>query len=200
MSTDPIEDSLDSIPKWLWRIHNDVNAKLRGQAIHTEPDPSFKRVKDIYEDRLNTGCSRTTFEGWEFLFSLAEAHPCNRSKSEPISGHPALDTITDPLERVRWNVMPPQERMVYYRQFWKLLPMVMPFPEWEEIWNTSVPRTICRTKCLKDLWTIRRTMEEKLELLNRTTYNSLCKELHEHRSGCTNSVRGKTCRKKRSAT
>jgi hypothetical protein len=45
-------------------------------------------------------------------------------------------------------------------------------------------------------------MEKDLELLNRTTYSSLCKEIHDHKSGCSSSVsaRQKTCRKKRTGT
>ena len=200
IANDPIECSTDSLPKWLWRMHNDVNAKLRRQHLHAEPDPTFKAVKDIYTERLATGCTRTTFEGWEFLFSVAEAHPLSREgkTSTPIHGHPAPETITDPLERNRWNLMEPEERLVYYRQFWELLPRALPFPEWTTIWEAAEGDTGCRKLCLKYLWNIRRTMETKLELLNRTTYNSLCKELQYYRSGCAKAVRGKTCRKKRS--
>ena len=198
---DPVEESLDSIPKWLWRLHNDVNAKLRGQHIHTEPDPPFKKVKQIYEGRLSAGCSRTVFDGWEFLFSVAEAHPLGRQAkaSTPVHDHPAIETIVDPLERNRWNVMSGEERLPYYSQFWKLLPDVLPFREWTASWKRAVNAgpPPCRTECLKYVWGIRRRLENDLELLNRTTYHSLCKELTRHRSGCSKAVRGKTCRKKR---
>lgn len=203
IAKDPIE-STDSIPKWLWRMHNDVNAKLRRQHLHSkdETDPTFKSVKDVYTERLAAGCTRTNFEGWEFLFSVAEAHPLSREGrgGTPIKGHPAPEMVTDPLERNRWNLMEPEERLVYYTQFWKLLPRALPFTEWTTIWERSEGGTGCRKLCLKYLWNIRRTMETELELLNRTTYNSLCKELQQYRSGCTTSVRGKTCRKKRTNT
>lgn len=201
ISNDPIDEATPPA-KWLWKIHNKVNAKLRSQRVgHTaQSDPSFASVKGIYTERLESGCSRTTFEGWEFLFSVAEAHPLSRQmrSSVPIQGHPPIDTIMDPLERNRWNVMEPEERLVYYTQFWKLLPSVLPFPEWTAHWKTasSLNSALCRKECLKGLWEIRRRMEQKLELLNRTTYSSLCKELKDHKSGCTKSVRGKTCRKK----
>jgi hypothetical protein len=201
MDKEPI-DTAASPAKWLWTMHNKVNAKLRDQHVgHVGTDPPFKAVKDIYEERLASGCSRTTFEGWEFLFSLAEAHPLSRQAraSTPIQGHPPIETIVDPLERNRWNVMEPEERLVYYTQFWALLPSVLPFPEWTKAWKTasSMSEALCRKECLKGLWGIRCHMERELDLLNRTSYSSLCKELKRHKSDCSKSARGKTCRKKR---
>ena len=199
MLKDPINCNKD-LPRWLYRIHNDVNHKLRSQKLPVEPDPSFPIVETIYLERLAAGCSRTTFEGWEFLFSIAEAHPLSRvaKASVPISNHPP--TITDPLERNRWNVLSPEERLPYYNRFWALLPAVLPFPEWTRSWRQAVkivgPPT-CRADCLKYLWSIRRHMEDKLDLINRTTYDSLCKELRHHRSGCSKTTRGKTCRRKK---
>jgi hypothetical protein len=200
MDKEPI-DTAASPAKWLWRMHNKVNAKLRSQHVgHPTEDPSFTTVKEIYQERLDSGCSRTEFEGWEFLFSVAEAHPLSRQMktSVPIQGHPPIETIYDPLERNRWNVMEPEERLIYYTQFWKLLPTVFPFPEWTTHWKkaSSLNDAVCRKECVKGLWIIRRHMEKELELLNNTTYDSLCKELRRYKSGCTNSLRGKTCRKK----
>jgi hypothetical protein len=40
-------------------------------------------------------------------------------------------------------------------------------------------------------------MEKDLNMLNSCKYKSLCKTLKTHRSGCSKSVRAKTCRKKR---
>ena len=201
MAKDPVECNKKGLAKWLWRIHNDVNTKLRSQRIQAEKDPDFPLVETIYLERLAAGCSKTHFEGWEFLFSVAEAHPYSRAgkSSIPIAGHPPIEELTDPLERNRWNVMTPEERLPHYNRFWKLLPLVMPFPEWKKSWLEAVhvSEPTCRTDCLKHLWSIRRHMEEKLELLNRTTYDSLCKELRLYRSGCTRSTRGKTCRKVR---
>lgn len=200
MTKDPVECNKKDLPKWLWRIHNDVNAKLRHQKLHVVSDPSFKKVEDIYLERLLSGCTKTTFDGWEFLFSIAEAHPYSRIArlSVAIPGHPPIEEITIPLERNRWNIMTPEERLPYFNRFWQLLPDVLPFPEWKKSWNEAdVTPYMCRIDCLKNLWSIRRHMERSLELLNQTTYSSLCKELQDNRSGCTKSTRGKTCRKKR---
>jgi hypothetical protein len=193
---DPVTEA-ESIPKWLWRIHNRVNAKLRTQHLCKSNDPSFQSVEKMYKERLAAGCTRTTFEGWEFLFSIAEAHPLSRQGriSVPIPGHPALEELGSPLEKNLWNVLTPEERMVQYTKFWTLLPKVLPFSEWSTEWKGGIPGT--RKGLLRYLWDIRCTLETKLELLNRTSYSSLCKELQHHRSGCSSSVRGKTCRKKR---
>lgn len=196
ITKDPIEKA-ESIPRWLWRMHNKVNAKLRSQHICASSDPSFQSVKKIYEERLAAGCSRTTFDGWEFIFSVAEAHPLGRAgrTSTPIQGHPVLDMSDDPLERNRWNVMTPEERMIYFTEFWRILPNVLPFEEWTWEWKDGLADT--RRELLRYLWSVRCTLETKLQLLNRTSYNSLCKDLYNNRSGCTTSTRGKTCRKKR---
>ena len=64
MIGDPVECNKTQLPKWLWRIHNDVNEKLRGQRLRVEPDPDFRTVETIYVERLEAGCTRTSFEGW----------------------------------------------------------------------------------------------------------------------------------------
>lgn len=207
--TDPVDCALREgrLSKWLWRIHNSVNKKLREQglvAAGAAPDPTFEQVASIYKDRLAAGCSRTFFEGWEFLFSVAESHPLSRSAkaSQPIQGAPAPAVLAaaDPLERNRWNVMTPQERLPYYAKFWRLLPKIFPFEEWTAAWKKATkemnPPT-CRTDCVKGLWKVRTIMEEELELLNRTSYADLCKELKTYRSGCGASKGGKTCRRTR---
>jgi len=199
MIEDPVECNKKGLGKWLWRIHNDVNAKLRTQRVNVPPDPTFPAVETTYLERMAMGCMRTHFEGWEFLFSVAEAHPFSRAgrASVAISGHPPLEDLKTPLERNRWNVMEADERIKYYNRFWELLPAVLPFPEWRRSWRSAAGEHKCREDCLKNLWGIRREMEKSLELLNRTTYYSLCKELRNNRSGCTRSTRSRTCRRER---
>jgi len=200
MMEDPIECNKKNLAKWLWRIHNDVNAKLRSQHSPAKPDPPFAIVETTYLERMAAGCSRTHFDGWEFLFSVAEAHPYSRAAkaSVPISGHPPLEDLKTPLERNMWNVMESDERMKFYTRFWELLQAVLPFPEWRSSWREAAGKDLnCREQCLKGLWSIRRHMEKSLDLLNRTDYYSLCKELRDNRSGCSGSTRSRTCRRKR---
>ena len=88
MDEDPVKDALTSrkaLTKWLWRIHNKVNDKLRGQGLATAENPPFEAVKKVYEERISAGCIHAEFEGWDFLFSIAENHPFSpRSQSLPM--------------------------------------------------------------------------------------------------------------------
>jgi hypothetical protein len=192
---DPVE-----LQKWLWRLHNRVNEKLNAQGLMKKENPTFSAVSRIYKHKLAEGCSRTTFDGWDFLFCVADNHPLSRASRAalPIRDAPPLESLDTPLLRNRWNVMDPEERMVYYEKFWKLLPEVLPFEEWRDAWHpNSVNGWDTQKKSVRTLWAIRCSLEKELNLLNRTTYSNLCKVLQNHRSGCSTSTRGKTCRKKR---
>jgi hypothetical protein len=200
----PLEKALESdkpysLARWLWIIHNCVNDKLRSQRLHVEDDPPFSDVKKRYIEKFEAGCTRTKFEGWEFLFSIVENHPYSK---QSLSGTalpgapPDLENATD-LEKNRWNVLPAEERQKKVEKFWKCLPNVFPYPEWKKIWETCETDWSSRYSSLKTLWQIRCKMEAELELLNKTTYHSLCYELKKHRSGCSKSKRAKTCRKNR---
>jgi Erv1 / Alr family len=188
--------------KWLWAIHNKVNAKLRGQKLHVEPDPPFSAVRRVYEDRLRAGCTRTAFEGWEFLFSVVENHPYSK---QSLAGAPMPDAPPpeeckrgSDLDKNCWNVLEPAARLGYVAAFWEALPHVLPFPEWEAAWTSCGGADwSSRASSLRSLWQIRCTMERELGLLNKTTFYSLCSALRSHRSGCSASKRGKTCRRRR---
>lgn len=201
-----LEDALESdapnaLGRWLWKIHNCVNDKLRKQHIKTAPDPPFIDVKTVYLDNMKRGCTKTIFEGWEFLFSIVENHPYSRQSltGKPITGCPEPDALkmANALEKNRWNALSPEERMPYVLQFWAALPKVLPFKEWTTIWEKCPTDWSSRKSSLSTLWKIRCTMESELKLLNTTDYSSLCKELQTYRSGCNKSKRAITCRKKR---
>jgi len=185
--------------KWLWKIHNCVNEKLRSQSLNKEPDPPFNSVKRLYMDKFAAGCTKTNFEGWEFLFSIVENHPFSKGSlaGTAIQGAPEHIAATDTLELNRWNMLPPKQRLVFYEQFWNCLPDVLAYPEWKKIWNTCSTDWSSRQAAMKSLWGIRCSMESQLQLMDKTNYHSLCKQLRTHRSGCSKSKRAKTCRKKR---
>lgn len=193
---DPVPVVSSALPKWLWRIHNCVNAKLRGQGLPTAADPDFASVKKIYEERMALGCTRTTFEGWEFLFSIADNHPMTRSvrASAPLENAPPAAGL-NALEKNRWNLLTSEERLPFYEKFWANLPKVLPFPEWRHWLPIDTSK---RSTTMSGLWKNRCKIEKDLELLNNTDYSSLCQELRSNRSGCNKKKRGKTCRKKRS--
>ena len=106
----PLEDALKgggpyAIAKWLWKIHNSVNSKLREQKLLKESDPPFASVKKLYTAKFEAGCTRTNFEGWEFLFSVVENHPFSKQSIGGIPIKDAPDHIDpdDHLELNRWN-------------------------------------------------------------------------------------------------
>jgi hypothetical protein len=208
MDRHSLDDALESrelLTRWLWKIHNEVNSKLRNQKLPVKPDPLFEDVEKFYKQILSSGCSRTEFPGWDFLFSIADLHPYSKSvrTSVALPGAPPCNTIATLEEKNKWNCLKPEERLPLYNTFWRTLGLVLPFKEWRESWikysiykNTKQLDT--RSSTIQWLWNIRCNMENDLELLNRCNYSSLCKSLSIHRSDCSKKIRGKTCRKKKS--
>ena len=190
--------------KWLWKIHKCVNGKLRDQNLNSASaatNPPFTSVKKLYTAKFAAGCTKTTFEGWEFLFSVVENHPLSKGaiSGTAISGAPENINSTDTLELNRWNILSAAKRLHFYKQFWNCLPDVLPYPEWRVAWNSCEKDWSTKQAAMKTLWGIRCSMESALQLMNKTNYHSLCKELRTHRSGCSKSVRARTCRKKRTS-
>lgn len=198
-------ESRDLLTRWLWKIHNEVNSKLRNQKLAVEPDPPFNEVERYYKQILSSGCSRTEFPGWDFFFSIADLHPYSKPARTSIAmpGAPPCMTMATLEEKNKWNCLKPEERLPFYKTFWKTLGLVLPFKEWRESWIAhskyeNIDRLDTRTSTIKWLWHIRCNMENDLELLNQCNYSSLCKNLSIHRSDCSKKIRGKTCRKKKS--
>jgi hypothetical protein len=198
-------ESSETLSKWLYRIHNHVNGKLRKQHLCSTPNPSFSTVKDIYMERIQAGCTSVEFEGWDFLFSIAENHPFSQSSkhSTPMPNMSytpeSLRTLSLELKN-RWNLMKPEERIPFYIRFWKSLGPSLPFESWRDAWRDSHPRlTLLHspTKWKKELWRIRCFLEQRLHLLNQEQFESVCKRLEHHTSGCNASKRSKTCRIKK---
>ena len=226
MRKEPLEPALKSratLTRWLYKIHNHVNSKLRDQGLLKDADPSFADVKKVYEDRVAAGCIRTEFEGWDFLFSIADNHPFsqNAKNSSPMPDAPigdiqmltslkegglpkaqSADGLT-PEERNEFNLMTPEERMPYYKRFWESLAGTngaLPFLTWRDAWTTCGIRYETlnhRQTWIRELWRVRCCLEKELELVNHEEFGSLCKRLVNHRSGCGSKTRGKTCRRKR---
>ena len=203
METDPVEPALESrakLTRWLWRIHNEVNKKLRDQKLNVAPDPPFEKVEKLYTELLATGCAKTEFPGWDFLFSIAELHPLSKTAkaSVPIPGQDCSLLKTKELKN-RWNCLEPDERMPLYKKFWDSIGKSLPFSEWSKSWkeNSSNSDFSTRSSTIRWLWKLRCGMEHDLDLLNNCKFSHLCTTLKKHRSGCTKSLRAKTCRKTR---
>jgi hypothetical protein len=202
---EPALDSQESLSKWLWRIHNKVNEKLRGQGQPVEPDPTFESVQSFYKDNLESGCTRVQFPGWAFLFSIAENHPLSRSSlnTSPMPESPSRSPGMTIHDLNRFNLFKPHERLPLYKKFWRAVGESLPFPEWRSLWKRLETKTHLqastgkRWSLLKALWKVRCQMEDTFELEGRTRFADLCSVLAEHRSGCGKTVRAKTCRKMR---
>jgi hypothetical protein len=195
----PIPSEASEFPKWLYTIHNCVNAKLRSQAICIEDDPSFQEVKKHYITFFKQGCTKLTFPGWEFLFSIADNHP----KATPSVQMPDTPEVHPKSleERNRYNLLTTDERIQTLRKFWASIPHVLPFQEWKTSWNKHVgpiQQAITNRRSAKRwLWKIRCGLESDLQQLGTTNFHGLCKTLATHRSGCSKSKNAKTCRRTR---
>lgn len=211
MEADSLEAALKSrneLARWMWRIHNQVNNKLRKQGQPVDPDPSFESVENFYTENLQNGCTRTHFPGWTFLFSIAENHPLSRGSlnTSPMPDAPPRSPGMSPNDLNRYNLFRPEERLPFYRKFWAAVGESLPFPEWRSGWKRLEKRaslqtaTKSRWSLLKSLWKIRCALEHQFELEGRTRFADLCEVLAEHRSGCGKAQRAKTCRKMRMNT
>lgn len=198
-------DSAASLSRWMWKIHGKVNDKLRGQGQTIPPDPTYAMVKRIYTDRLHSGCSKTEFPGWEFLFSIVENHPLSKGEtSSPMPNAPPLETIdpSNDKELCKWNYLSPEKRFHYICRFWAVLPSVLPFQEWRTSWQLHA-HDFCETTWTsksasrKGLWAIRCAINADLEDINTTKFRRLCNDLKLHKSGCASNRRARTCRKPR---
>jgi hypothetical protein len=205
---EPALESRESLTRWFYKIHNLVNAKLREQGQKIPEDPPFSKIKEHYEQRLAYGCSKTMFPGWEFLFSIIESHPLSKSeKAIPFPEAPPKESLKSRKELLQWNYLPGSCRFSYVCRFWKLLPDVLPFEEWRNLWKRETKECCTKTwanqeSARRALWKTRKTIEEELQLLNRTSYYDLCKILRYYKSGCAHSQKKqtRTCRRLRTTT
>ncbi len=192
----PIPTVVKEFPRWLYTIHNCVNAKLRDQGQNVPPDPPFEEVNERYNELLKQGCTRTYFPGWEFLFCIADNHP-DSSPSAPMPDTPTKKP-TSLKERNRYNLTTTKERKEALKQFWSAIPDVLPFEEWRTSWTKHagpIGKAVAnRRSAVAWLWRIRCGLDKDLKQMGDKDFYGLCKELKEHRSGCSMSKRAKTCR------
>ena len=192
-------DSSETLSRWLWRIHGKVNEKLRSQGQTIPKDPTYKEVAIIYKNYLAQGCSQTTFHGWELLFSILDNHPLSKEgrSTKPFECNFQPKTFS---EKNQYNTLTSEERVPYIIGFFNVLPAILPYREWRDVWNTTnescTPVGKGRRSAISWLWKKRCALEEQFELQNKDTYLGLCSTVAAHRSGCSKSVRARTCRKR----
>lgn len=193
----PVPQKGSDLPKWIWQIHNCVNAKLRSQRLPVAEDPPFDLVHSQYKSQFEQGCTRTLFPGWVFLFCIADNHP-SYSHSSPMPEVPS-PVPTTLEERNQYNLLKPSERLALLKDFFLSIPEALPYEEWRTSWHRAskgLPAAMkTRSSLLKWLWKIRQQVNKDLNLLAEDSYYGLCKVVREHRSGCGTNPNAKTCRK-----
>lgn len=198
IASDPIPTNTDDYAKWLFRIHNRVNGKLREQKLITTKDPSWLEIKQHYTDLLNKPCTETTMKGWDFLYSVAYTTPCPSVISSPMpDAPPDIDT---PELRNRWGTMLRAERIPYLEAWWNTLNKILPFKRWRDAWD-SLPTRPTTAKGRGDLtrW-LYKAEQHVCKMLkhsagSHTNYFQVCKELNTFSSNCgKQKVKVKTCR------
>ena len=214
-AVDPPTAALESrgqLSRWMWRIHNRVNNKLRSQGQNVPPNPPYgtaKGVEQMYKEYLSQGCSETMFPGWELLFSILDNHPFSKEgrATKPFEyDESKVDIdIENDIEKNRYNLLTPDERMMYIISFFKVLPAILPYREWTLAWNKAAAGSGGRVEeigkgrrqALAWLWKIRSALEREFELKNKDTFLGVCSTVAAHRSGCSKSNRARTCRRSR---
>jgi hypothetical protein len=197
----PYENALESRAKfthWLYKIHNEVNAKLREQNLNPSSDPTFQDVKHFYENFQKEPADAILTTYWDFLFSVAYNHPKETTKaSKPMPNCPASAfTCRSKKEKNRWNTLGMEDRMYYYTQFWKYLPDILP-NSIAKLWNDAYKKeSMClqsRRTTVAWLW----RMRCKIDANFKDPYTEVCRAIASHASGCSKSLRAKTCRRHR---
>jgi len=195
----PVPTRGQDLPKWLWQIHNCVNAKLRSQKLCQEDDPPFDQVSARYKELYSMGCTRTSFPGWVFLFSIVDNHP-KYGESKPMPNIPE-EAPTTFIDRNQYNLLKPSERIAILKEWLNTIPHALPYKEWRESWAryskglTTAIQT--RKTFMSWLYKIKCGMTKDLNWLAKDSYHDLCRTLKEHRSGCGKNTKAKTCRKTR---
>lgn len=187
--------------RWMYQIHNRVNAKLRGQGLLTAADPTWPTVRDRYT-AMHDGLCTKPMMGWKFLCAIAQTTPAR--SAPPPTPMPDYDPTEHPFpmdlnERNRYNLLTRDERISALRAWWALLPLVLPCEPWRRAWSRVLPPLDAGpTLMRKWMW----KMEESVcrDLGCPTPHPScaaLTREVSTFESGCSNARRGKTCRKQR---
>ena len=197
MNLDPALD----LKRWMYNIHNCVNAKLRKQGLNPTKDPSFADVKKTYEKWRLCGWQEQLSTFWDFLFAVAYNHPKETTKhSKPMPECPrSAYKCDDKCEKNKWNLLGVRDRLYWYKRFWDFLPAVLPLPiqeQWLKCQTKNKPTLECRRSAVAWLWKMRCDLDPSF----KDPYTQVCKKISAYSSDCSKSINGKTCRKMRKTT
>jgi hypothetical protein len=158
--------------KWLYDLHNRVNAKLRTQSkedptvVDPGPDPSFAEVKAKY-----AALKPTAVPGRDFLFSIASNYPD----------------------------IPEPEQMATQRHFLHALAKVYPFHPLRRVYAAYLqahePLLGSRKTYMKWMYGLLKALSAEVGV-SIGTYKGYAHHVAYYKSGCTKKTyHGKTCRK-----
>ena len=204
-AADPIPSNAADFPQWLYRIHNRVNGKLRDQKLLEAADPAWEEIEKRYSAWLAAPCSKRRMVGWDFLFSVAFTTPCPAVPTAPMPKAPPLSALKTPALRNRWAVIKREERLPFIKEWWRLLPDILPFKEWRDAWLSVVPAvpSLQRGRKAITAWLYAAEKAVCAALKEETPHDSftgLCSELAVFSSNCgKRSKRTRTCRAQRSS-
>lgn len=174
----PIEKHIDSkrqLTKWIYKIHNKVNDKLRAQGLLKFNNPPLSEVDEIYKEQSKKKCQ---LPGWDFLYSIAFNYPKNKSEIS-------------------------FDKMQHYIIFFKFLGEVIPCTKYKKLYqqqttiNQIEEYLLCGRDLTKWLYTVNCGIDKELKKDSKS-YKRVCFVIESYRArSCSKkNHKGNTCRKK----
>lgn len=189
--------------RWMYDVHNRVNAKLRGQGLLTTANPTWADVRTRYEHMHAGLCKGTPLLGWDFMTSVAYSTPAANYKPVPMPDTPDTHP-TDPATRNRYNLLTRAERIRYLRRWWALIPSILPCAAWRSAWAAAMqkagapPLQQGKNAMMRWMWRVEEAVCVGLHCPTpHRSLPALRAEVGAFESGCAVSRSGKTCRTRR---
>lgn len=189
----------DAFGHWLYDIHNRVNAKLKGQGLLTQADPTWPAVKAKYAALSRGLCQTTPLLGWDFLTSIAFTTPGAHYKPTPMDDAPEEPSKMNLRTRNRYNLLTKTERITALKRWWSLIPSILPCPAWRASWSAAaavpIPLTSGREPALQWMWRVEEGVCANLKCPTpHSSLPAMKSEVSAYESKCSTQKRGKTCR------
>ena len=196
-----------SFSRWMYDIHNRVNGKLRGQGLLTSPNPSWASVHAKYKKQQAELCDSSPLLGWDFMTSVAFTTPALNYKPAPMPDTPEEQVELDLESRNRYNLLTREERISALKEWWSLIPAILPCSAWRASWSAAVAE--CGSISLREgreaamqwMWAVEEEVcqglrcpppHESLPFLKKTM------KVYESSCGVSKSKKAKTCRRNKS--
>jgi hypothetical protein len=207
LTIDTVMDTA-AFSKWMYDIHNRVNAKLRSQGLLTTANPSWADVRTRFEGMHAGLCKGTPLLGWDFMTSVAFATPAANYKPVPMPDtpeRPASEIALWPMEiRNRYNLLTRTERIRYLKRWWALIPSILPCEGWRSAWAAAMQKAGAplllqgKDGVMRWMWKIEQAVCGALRCPTpHRSLPALCAEVGAFESKCGVARAGKTCRTRR---